>query len=89
MNKKMEYRGYTFNIGILQKATTITGNNQYDITINDFGQSNFYEKTTNVVEENIFTAIEALETIAKSWANKRLDSCKSDIQLRLEANGFE
>lgn len=86
MNKKLEYRGFTFNIGIMQKGTNI---NKYDITINDFGQSNFYEKTIDVVEENIFTAIEALETIAKSWANKRIDGGKSEIQLKLEANGFK
>ena len=87
MNRILEYKGYTFNIGIT------SDDGVYDFVVNDMGVGNYYKKykaVSDKVEEfyRITRTVTIIEEEIVEYVNKRLTS-EQQIEFRLMELGFK
>lgn len=90
MNKKIQYKGYDFNIKVTLNAQMERNFNsvpKHEVIINDMGASNFYVKKM-VTSSELLETIESLEKSAKRYVDEKTSSVLTKEQELLINLGF-
>lgn len=90
MNKKFEYRGYKFNIGVefnTRVERRMGGERWHTVTINCMDSDNYYKKE-EVKDRFLEVCVQDAERLAKQHIDEKEDG-KKPCDERLSALGFK